>query len=487
MKERYTVYIPTVPLTAGRTVEAGGSLLEIYAEPFGSIKNLNNLPPEQAQEAQQAQTLNNKAIRKQWERVAAPLYTFDVLYKSGITAVASVQKLGLKRPLLAIYQWWKRQAYIESLRLYLAGTRTVDNAPHDWRSASHDVDGYSAELGLALALLMTASQAPHHLVIATGRLSGQPSGTSIKDPDDVEVLSVGKLPEKLRLIERLAIDKKLPRGRDHKDPVWLFTPTTFDNGEGVKTLPEAGRLKDLGIAIIPVKTLGEAAGHLKAERARWMWQDGAMLGGIACLPLILSAMIYWWPKPPLPVTLPNLEINVLDQESNAPEPLQKVPNIYLDQELILGFSSHPDEFRYLLQLHSDGDTYIDFLPPEIITKKMEMKKFPPPNLTLLMLVTGKSWSENQQRNLAKMVSDLRLQPKLSPRVQYRFTTEGCTPVNIASIKIAPTNIRGPRVPLEDPSPNAVCAAWAMQLLETLKQQTQEKIRLSGCAFQVAPY
>jgi hypothetical protein len=40
-------------------------------------------------------------------------------------------------------------------------------------------------------------------------------------------------------------------------------------------------------------------------------------------------------------------------------------------------------------------------------------------------------------------------------------------------------------PVPPPDANH-CDNWALKLLETLKQQTQGKIRLSGYAFQVAP-
>ncbi|MCC8998164.1 MAG: hypothetical protein LM522_01500 [Candidatus Contendobacter sp.] len=492
--------------------------MEFYARTYGFGEDLTDLTPEQIQSMRsEAQSLDEKAVRKQWDRVAAPLQKTG-LYQSGCVAVGAVRKLGLKKPTLAMYQTLYRQAYVDLLRLHLAAAKV----PSDWQTHTGNIEGRSAELGLALALLLAATQASHRLVIATGRLGGQPTATRPEDPD-VEVLSVGKLPEKLRLVEQLAKTRNLPRGQDHTDPVWLFTPTTSENGGewvAVETLSEVARLKNLGITVIPVKTLKEAAGHLKAERARWMWQDSAWLGGIACLLLILGAIIYGLTRPPtplLPKTPPKLEITVGDRNnwSEGSKPLQNVRLVYPGQTLGLIFSHHEGEFRYLLNLYSDGKADIEDIEanfkvggewkdsapdrgfidvkdeePNTSVSTASTLSVVPIYWTFLLLVSDQPWEETQRRNLASRISSaLNSKIKLPPSVQYRFETKGCEPV---SIKVdfgvsGPYSFRGPVAESALPPTDAICADWAKQLLEILNHQTQGKVRLSGYAFQVAPY
>lgn len=486
MKERYSVYCPVVPLASTATPAVEGYLLEIDAQPHGFGEDSTDRLPAPGQSARSAQALDDQADRKQWDRVAAPLRPTG-LYESGCTAAAAVRKRGLKKPLGAVYQALHRQAYVNTLRLHLVAAR----APSEWQTRAGMIEGRSAELALALALLLAASRGPHHLVIATGRLGGQPAGTRPEDPD-VEVLSVGKLPEKLRLVEELAKTRNLPRGRDHTDPIWLFTPTMSENGGEsvtVEALPEVARLKDVGITVIPVKTLGEAARRLKAQRARWMWQDSAWIGGIFCVPLILGAVIYGWLQPRLPATPTQLEINVLGQSEKVLKPLQNLSAVYLDDTLILRFSLYPGKFGYILQLQSDGDAYIESLPSgKDKDKSIPMNKFLPSmtNLTLLMLVTHESWSIDRQENIEKTLSALRLQPQLPPGVQYHFAMKKCTPMKSGPVMTSFT-FKGPQVILEDSTSQAVCADWAKQLLETLSQETQGKIQLSGYTFKVDPY
>lgn len=489
MKERYSVNIPVVPVASAAVLETGGSLLEIYAQPHGFGEDPTDRLPAQAQDTRQAQALDDQAVRKQWDRVAAPLRQAG-LYQSGCTAASAVRKLELKKPTLAVYQRLNRRAYVDTLRLHLAAARV----PADWQTAAGNIEGRSAELGLALVLLLAASQAPHRLVIATGRLGGQPAGTRPEDPD-VEVLSVGKLPEKLRLVERLAINKELPRGWDHSDPVWLFTPTTFDNdGEpvAVETLPEVARLQALGVTVIPVKTLGEAAGHLKAKRARWMWQDGACLGGVACLLLVSGAAIWRWPKDVM-VTPPALTIDVEDRETNQDlKKLEEVPYVSLNQKLDLKFSLHFGEFRYLLTLDGEGDAYLKPLDSGLTQHTGEIDDVSPKVLTLLMLVSGQSWTNDQQKYLAKTISDLRLKPELPDGVRYRFNLEKCGPISAPPMPdIATVSFRGGPVKFdknrERPPLPAACGDWALRLLDALRQQAPGKIRLDGQAFQVSKY
>lgn len=491
MTKRYTVYFPAVTLAAVGTPATDGQLFGVYAQPYGFGEDPTDLIPTLNQEPEnpsgrKEQDEDQKAIRKYWDRVTAPLRKAGFV-KIGPGVAGKVRLLILKRPWLALYQrFWRPHAYIDHLRLHTA-TPVQTQA---WVAAD-SVEGRSSELALALALLLAACRAPHRLVIATGQL-GEETG-SPKDPD-VKVSSVGKIPEKLRLIRSLASANQLPLKPGPRDPVWLFTPPTFNDNEEpvrVETLPEVAQLQELGITVIPVLTLREAARRLQTERVRWMWQDSAWLGGIFCVPLILGSVMYGWLQPPLPATPTQLEINVLGQSEKVLKPLQNLSAVYLDDTLILRFSLYPGKFGYILQLQSDGDAYIESLPSgkdKDKDKSIPMNKFLPSmtNLTLLMLVTHESWSIDRQENIEKTLSALRLQPQLPPGVQYHFAMKKCTPMKSGPVMTSFT-FKGPQVILEDSPSQAVCADWAKQLLETLNQETQGKIQLSGYTFKVAPY
>ncbi len=485
------VYFPAITMVPTASSKAEGHLYEIYAQPYGFGEDPTDQIPDQGEQDDKVPDLalqsedprarqieeNRRNIHKGWDPVAAQLRRTG-LFENGSESANKVRKLGLKIPPLALYQrFWKRHAYIDNLRLHLTGAK----AP----------EGNSAELAMALALLLAATWKPYPLVIATGRLGEQPSGTSDKEPD-VEVLSVGKLPEKLRLVERLARDKELPRGREHTDPVWLFTPATLDDDGmqiAVEALPEVARLKALGVTVIPVKTLGEAAGYLKAKRARWMWQDWAWLGGIAGmvgLALMLNATIERLTPPPPP---PKLTVRVQDQENKWP-PLEKVFYVGPYQALKLEFTQNPGEFHYVLTLDSDGDAHFHH---EFDPKKSEDTITIPAIKTesrgvfiLLMLVSDQIWSRNQGEKLAEKIADLGLKPELPDGVRYRFDSEHCGPVN-APVPDGFTSRGGPaqcttcdQLPLP-----TVCDDWALQLLNTLRQLAPGKIRLDGIAFQVS--
>lgn len=496
MKTRYSVYCPAVPLAMSADVEGESCLFEIYAEHYRLGEDLTDRQPT----TQRTISLDDKAIRKQWEPVAAPLRSAG-LYESGCTAVAAVRKLGLTPPPGAVYQKFHRLAYVNDLRLHLTAAR----APSEWQTHAGAIEGRSAELALALALLLAASRRPDRLVIATGRLGAQPAGTRSEDPD-VEVLEVGKVPEKLRLIERLALDHKLPRGPNHTDSVWVFTPATFKNGEAsvaVETLPEVRRLKMLGITVIQVGTLSEAAGHLAVKRAHWMRQDSVWLGWIVGAPLFLVALAwaasYWWPRDRL-VTSPQLTVFVsypekrdssvnLKQAKPNPKKLEEVPRVFLNDKLSFELSPHPGEYRYLFTLDGDGSAYI--VGPEK-DKPFIIPKEGPPVFVTIMLVTSKLWSADQLNSLNKKISGLQLKPTLPREIRYHFLLQNCIPMRAPSAPPTPIDQDkgGPPVYGEDESTINLpdqCDAWANQLLNTLLHEMPNKTRIDGYAFQIAKY
>jgi TRAP transporter TAXI family solute receptor len=77
----------------------------------------------------------------------------------------------------------------------------------------------------------------------------------------------------------------------------LFTPLHCELGgmpTPVSILPQVTQLAAIGVRVLPVRTLAEAAQRLHARRARWLWQDWVTAGAVFGLILILSGLIYGW-------------------------------------------------------------------------------------------------------------------------------------------------------------------------------------------------
>jgi hypothetical protein len=283
-RNRRTVHIPIVQPGGG----AGGRgasedrLIEVYTQ-------IQGFDPMTREEEEQSRAVDAKARDKDWDRVAAPLRKVG-LYQAGCAAASAVRKLGIAQPLTALYQRISRLAWIEGQRLHPA-------------TAQGPSEGRSAELGLALVMLMCASGSRHRQVIATGALGGQPPRVS---EDDVEILPVGSLPEKLRLVATLARHGGLPQF-DAKKELLFFTPRRFQQDgewEEVAALPEVAQLKEFGVRVVPVDRLSEAAAAVDARRARHLARDRlaqALLIG-ACL---ISGIGVAWsviPPPRVPIT-----------------------------------------------------------------------------------------------------------------------------------------------------------------------------------------
>lgn len=283
-KSRRTVHIPIVqPGDADASAKRQEDrLIEIYTQHQA-------LSPLSGAEAAKAAAIDSKARDKDWDQVAAPLRKVG-LYLAGCAAASAVRKLGIEPPRGALYQQVARLAWIEAQRLQSA-------------SPSGPSEGRSAELGLALVLLMGASGSPDRQVIATGALGGQPSG---HPTDDVEILPVGSLPGKLDLVLTLASHDNLPRF-DRERELLFFTPLTFEeNGEqrDVASLPAVEQLAKFGVRVVPIGRLGEAATILKARRARHLAADRFLQAGVAAAALVFSAAIAWhlWPSPRVTMT-----------------------------------------------------------------------------------------------------------------------------------------------------------------------------------------
>lgn len=282
MSARRTVHIPIVrpggPIVrpGGQDGEAGpvreeDRLIEIYTQVGG-------LEPLSRHEEEAALRTDQKARDKDWDRVAAPLRKVG-LYQAGCAAASAVRKLGIRRPLTALYQQVSRLAWIEGQRLHAA-------------TAQGPTEGRSAELGLALVLLMGGSGTRHRQIIATGALGGQPQGV---DEPDVEVLPVASLRDKLRLVLTLARHDALP-GRTAGRELLFFTPETHDQGAGpepVETLPEVADLADQGVRVRPVGRLAEAAAVLRAGRSRHLLADRIAAAFLLLLVLGAGAGAAW--------------------------------------------------------------------------------------------------------------------------------------------------------------------------------------------------
>lgn len=159
------------------------------------------------------------------------------LHGSGQRAMAAVQKL----------------LNAKAKRRFALDTRKVrfSNKP-----MSSLVEGRSAELGIALAILLSGSQNSVRTVIATGVLEVLPGILDF----NARVEQVESLDEKLRLIA----DHKR-RGLLSKDIDKVLVPRPDRAAEQAGTvLPLAERetvrqLKQLGIEVVPVRTLRDAA------------------------------------------------------------------------------------------------------------------------------------------------------------------------------------------------------------------------------------
>jgi hypothetical protein len=274
MSSRRTVHIPIVQPGGARAGLEGieDRLIEVYTQHYA-------FDPLTKQEEALSREVDARARDKDWDRVAAPLRKVG-LYQAGCAAASAVRKLGIRQPLTALYQRISRFAWIEGQRLQPA-------------SPSGPSEGRSAELGLALVLLMCASGSRHRHVIATGALGGQPRGVS---NDDVEVLPVGSLREKLRLVLTFARHGGLPAPGPGRELLFI-TPRQFEQDglwSDVPSLPEIGQLREFGVRVVPVGRLSEAAAEMKALRARHLVHD-RLAQVLVASALLLGVMGYgWW-------------------------------------------------------------------------------------------------------------------------------------------------------------------------------------------------
>ncbi len=287
MKTRRTAFIPIVELGSKFLASSGNTrsrLLEVYSEQSRFSDALSD----------------GKARDKNWDPIIAPLLPHK-LYPAGLNAVGKVRKFGLKKPFAAFYQWFKPQAWIEQQRLRCA-------------DGQGPTEGSSAELGLALALLMGAAGSKEMHVIATGRLAPKLAGEALHNKDfDVKIYPVGSLLEKLRLVRELANAGKLPGA-----PLRFFIPDTgYAAGNTAVPVREHGEMQQLitelaalNVQVIPIAWLSEAANILKIGKARVLFLDQMLRGLLAVSIIVLagwSSYVWWRDRPIELVFLPDGE------------------------------------------------------------------------------------------------------------------------------------------------------------------------------------
>lgn len=296
LSSRRTVHIPIVRLgDAPQGYE--DRLIEVYTQ-------LHGFDALTRDEVNRVQATDIKARDKDWDQVAAPLRKVG-LYQAGCAAASAVRKLGIEPPFSALYQRISRLAWIEGQRLQSA----TPQGPSE---------GRSAELGLGLVLLMCASGSRDRQVIATGALGAQPQGVS---DDDVEILPVGSLVEKLRLVLALAGHNSLPRFEAGRE-LLFFTPRQFDDvGEmrDVASLSEVDQLQHVGVRVVPVNHLSEAAAVLNAKHSRHLFPDRVAQAAIFASILIASVTAIWSALPAQTVPLTFQPAGGLAQESEPYE------------------------------------------------------------------------------------------------------------------------------------------------------------------------
>lgn len=276
--KRRPVLVPVVQAQTERDAPARTAICTLWCEPAPRGEHPTDIP-------------SDADLRL--APVAAPLLEAN-LFDSGCTAAMAVRKLGLAPPPLAIRQRLRPQAWLQGRRLYAA-----DAVP---------TIGSSAELGLALALLLPCSRF-RGLVMATGSLSepegcgtgstrpAEPPVTAVHPSMDTDtsVYPVGALADKLARLREHACAV-----RDGGGPaVICFTPRTDAAGVPTEDLPETQALRDLGVAVVPVGSLGEAVDRLGCRRWPWLVTDWLALGLVGAL--AVGAALWVWRDWPIPL------------------------------------------------------------------------------------------------------------------------------------------------------------------------------------------
>jgi hypothetical protein len=159
----------------------------------------------------------------------------------------------------------------------------------------------SAEVGLAVAMLMYIAQCPSQTVIATGALDVNSADS------DGPIRPVHHLTGKFSTAERYFRQSGVPA-----PPALFFTPETDVDGSPIeeKHADSIRALGTIGIEVVPVRSLRAAGARLKAlqlrQRSHELWlQRGAavaaIVAAIAAADLLFSAGKSWLSNRPIPM------------------------------------------------------------------------------------------------------------------------------------------------------------------------------------------
>ena len=271
-KSRTDIYIPILDLKG-----TDHSLINVYCQQqyFGET------------------AMDDMAIDKDWDVTAAQLRKYN-LYEDGLLAVNRVRKLELKKPLFAVFQYFRKYSYLDNQRLYSA---------HVFHA-----EGDSAQLGLALALLLNVSDSKVTSVIATGKLC-RDTRENPKHKNDTAVEEVGGIEKKLALV----LSKRKSGDLGSAPSLFCFTPVYLDANkqEKIATLPIVKDLAEVGIVVKPIAWLSDAAKILLANTTRYLLWDTLCLSVLVTL-LLFGMYSVWWHNP--------INIKIMSGDHHKDEP-----------------------------------------------------------------------------------------------------------------------------------------------------------------------
>ena len=238
------------------------------------------------------------------------------LYPAGAFAVGAIQRLQLPRRGIALAQRLGRGTISSYLRV-TNGPDLLGLTPENSRSA---------ELGLALAVLMHAGQSRDRLAIATGALARDPSPNA--PIDDVAVDPVGGIASK---IEALVTALNKQRGGAYAPRVLFLLPALTLEGDPtskvyaaqLSALKAAFAERGVEIEIAPVSSLREATSKLGITALESTPTDRLLIrSGIAGIAsIILACLAYLWLTAPLKLGFSDVE---LSDGQKVPSPVRAV-------------------------------------------------------------------------------------------------------------------------------------------------------------------
>lgn len=226
------------------------------------------------------------------------------LYQAGRVALGAIRRLGLRPRGLTPAQWL-RPGLLASYLSITNATDVLGLAPEN---------SASAELGLALGLIMHAAQSRDRIVIATGALS-RDVDASHAAAGDVAVEPVGQIGRK---IEALLASVETQKGAAYERRALLFLPVRTLTGdetltvhdEGLARLAAAFLKQGVELDVAPVSSLREAVGKLGvtalASTPADRWLVGAAVTAVATLASLWLGQL--WLDAPLELAFEPIEL-----------------------------------------------------------------------------------------------------------------------------------------------------------------------------------